>query len=88
VDRPLPHLISQKRIRRNRATRSLSVAQLVIYATMPRQSAIYRFSLPSFGNSQAVHRRQKVNKNKKFFFEKKNQKTFGPLREIVERSVA
>jgi hypothetical protein len=31
---------------------------------------------------------KKISKNKQFFFEKKNQKTFAPLREIVPRPPA
>ncbi len=31
---------------------------------------------------------KKTSKNKKFFFEKKNQKTFAPLREVVTRPLA
>jgi hypothetical protein len=34
-----------------------------------------------FGNSQAVQKIKKVSKNKEFFFEKKNQKTFAPRRQ-------
>jgi hypothetical protein len=41
-----------------------------------------------FCNSQAVQKIEKVNKNKEFFFEKKNQKTFAPLREVVARPLA
>jgi hypothetical protein len=33
------------------------------------------------GNSQAVQKIKKVSKNKEFFFEKKNQKTFAPRRQ-------
>jgi hypothetical protein len=39
-------------------------------------------------NSQAVQKIEKVSKNKEFFFEKKNQKTFAPLREVVPRPLA
>jgi hypothetical protein len=41
-----------------------------------------------FCNSQAVQKIKKVSKNKEFFFEKKNQKTFAPLREVVLRPLA
>jgi hypothetical protein len=34
-----------------------------------------------FGNSQAVQKLRKQVKNKEFFFEKKNQKTFAPRRQ-------
>jgi hypothetical protein len=40
------------------------------------------------GNSQAAQKIKKVSKNKEFFFEKKNQKTFAPLREVVPRPLA
>ncbi len=39
-------------------------------------------------NSQAVQKIEKVSKNKEFFFEKKNQKTFAPLCEVVARPLA
>jgi hypothetical protein len=41
-----------------------------------------------FGNSQAVQKLKKISKNKEFFFKKKNQKTFAPLREVVARPLA
>jgi hypothetical protein len=54
---------------------------------MPAQAGIHGF-LWLKGNSQAVHQRRKINKNKKFFFEKKNQKTFTPLRTVLKRPLA
>jgi hypothetical protein len=51
-------------------------------------AAATKFFLLLFWQLPSRPKIKKVRKNKEFFFEKKNQKTFAPLREVVLRPLA